>query len=63
LVKKAVAYRFNPEIIVRLDAWNLLLKKDKTVILEEAFKIWEANQSESERSSIDKIIEELQKHQ
>lgn len=61
--KKAVAYRFNSMFAMRLDAWNLLLKKDKTAILEEAFNLWESNQPEQERSSIEKIVEELQKHQ
>jgi len=63
LVKKPVAYRFNTQTVLKLDAWNLLLKKDKTIILEEAFEQWESNQSESERNSVKKIVEELQKHQ
>lgn len=61
--KKSKSYRFDPLISLKLDAWNLLLKKDKTVILEEAFKNWEANQSKIERESVDKIVEELKKHQ
>jgi len=63
LPKKPRSFRFDPVISQKLDAWNLLLKRDKTEILEEAFTHWESKRSELERSSVDKIVEELKKHQ
>lgn len=63
LPKKSTSYRFQTEIIDRLAAWSFLLKKDKTQIIEESIKLWESNRPESERSSVEKIVEELQKLQ
>ena len=61
--KKAKSYRFDSVISIKLDAWNLLLRKDKTQILEEAFNDWESNRPESEKVSANMIIEELKKAQ
>ena len=62
LPKKLVGTRLDPKTIIRLDAWALLLKKDKTEIIEESIALWESNRSEIERRSIDTIIGEIQKH-
>ena len=61
--KKSTSYRFNPDITDSLSAWSLLLRKDKTEIIEEAIKFWEANRPAEEIISVGKIIDELRKHQ
>jgi len=60
LATKQVTYRLDLSVVKRLSAWNLLLEKDKTVILKEAVELWESNRSEDERRKIDNIIKELQ---
>ncbi|MBC2723319.1 hypothetical protein [Desulfosporosinus sp.] len=63
MAKKSTSYRFSPEIMNSLSAWSLLLKKDKTEIIEDSIRFWEANRPIDEIISVEKIIEELKKHQ
>ncbi|MDP4158141.1 MAG: hypothetical protein Q8911_00045 [Bacillota bacterium] len=59
MTKKGTFYRFEPEMTLRIAAWSLILKKDKTAIMEEAFKSWEQNQSEEEKTKVENIIKVL----
>lgn len=59
MAKKGSFYRFDTEITLKIAAWSLILKKDKTAIMEEAFKFWENNQSEEERDKVENIIKFL----
>ena len=60
--KKLMGIRLEPKTISKLDAWSLLLKMDKTQIIEESFDQWESNRSDEERKSVNRIVDELQKH-
>lgn len=57
--KKGSFYRFDTEMILRIAAWSLILKKDKTAIMEEAFKFWEKNKPNEEISKVESIIKFL----
>lgn len=61
LQKKVISYRINPEIVMRISAWSLLLNKDKTQIVEESFSVWESSRPVSEQKSIETILDELKK--
>lgn len=57
--KKPVTYRLEPLTALKLDAWSLLLKKEKTQIIEEAFSQWEKNRPDTERKKAQNIVDEL----
>lgn len=63
LVSKPKCYRFDDNTINKLSAWKLLLNKDKTEILKEAFKLWENNQTEEERKKVNIILKQLNNSQ
>ena len=60
MTKKGSFFRFDPEMLEKITAWSLVKRIGKTSIIEEAFKLWESNQSEAERKKADSIIEGLQ---
>ena len=60
MATKTDTFRFGEEMNNRLSAWALLLKKDKTAIIREAFTQWEETQTEINKRKLNNILKELQ---
>jgi len=62
MTKKLMGIRLNQETTLRLDAWSIMLKQEKTKIIEESFLLWEIAHHATEIISVHTIVEELKKH-